>query len=498
MSNVSGDRGDKVPELIQRATSGQALNRHLLFRPSLVYQVLYDPFWIWCEYHAPRSEAVDETSRYDQMRFQRGIEHEQAWVKEHYPDALEIEPKFGLEALKNTFKAMLDGIPAIYQPQLWDLGSAVYGKGDLLLRDQSHGSDLGPYHYRVVEIKRSGSLKDQHILQAAFYNRMLGRMQGYTPEHLSIALRERSERVSYPGREIELDEILFTWKALREGRYIPEPGRPPKVTDSPWRVYGDKLVHTRKDLVLLAGIGPKERGRLRAAGIHTVDQLWALRLEEVCEILGKQYGTTAFHVAQAYRMGQPVLKPGGRLAIPRAKRHLYFDFETSDEVHPTEPPHVYLIGCWDAEQGRFVYFLGRGAGDEERIFREFLKYVGDVENTRLYHWTDFEIVQIMKILHRWPSLERPLRRLISVCVDLKEAIKSAVYLPVPSFSLKCVAPALGFRWRQEEIGAFESMICYWDYLEGRDKSTIDKAILYNEDDCLAMWHVDRALTQHLG
>jgi len=38
-----------VEELIQRATGGQKFNRHTLFRPSLAYYLLNDPFWIWCE-----------------------------------------------------------------------------------------------------------------------------------------------------------------------------------------------------------------------------------------------------------------------------------------------------------------------------------------------------------------------------------------------------------------------------------------------------------------
>jgi hypothetical protein len=42
------------------------------------------------------------------------------------------------------------------------------------------------------------------------------------------------------------------------------------------------------------------------------------------------------------------------------------------------------------------------------------------------------------------------------------------------------------------------MVCYWDYLEGNKKSAIDKVILYNEDDCHSMWHVDQELTKRLG
>ncbi|MEE9568939.1 MAG: TM0106 family RecB-like putative nuclease, partial [Candidatus Binatia bacterium] len=167
-------------------------------------------------------------------------------------------------------------------------------------------------------------------------------------------------------------------------------------------------------------------------------------------------------------------------------------------VHPTELPHVYLIGCWDAKRDQFVKFLARGAQDEGRIFEEFLDYVGDAENACLYHWTDFEIGQMTKVIQRWPATEGPLRKLISSCVDLKQIIQSAVYLPVPTFSLKSVAPALGFRWRQESFGAFESMVCYWDYLDDGEKSTINKAILYNEDDCVSMWHIDQELTRQLG
>ena len=153
--------------LLDRATSGEKIHGRPRLRPSLVDKVLRDPFWVWCQYHVPRSEAVNEVGRYEQMRYRRGVEHEDAWVAAHHPDALAIKPDFGYEALARTLRAMLEGVPAIHQPQLWDLGRDVYGRGDLLVRDNSHGSDLGPYHYRVIEIKRARKLRDSFALQAA-------------------------------------------------------------------------------------------------------------------------------------------------------------------------------------------------------------------------------------------------------------------------------------------------------------------------------------------
>jgi hypothetical protein len=104
---------------------------------------------------------------------------------------------------------------------------------------------------------------------------------------------------------------------------------------------------------------------------------------------------------------------------------------------------------------------------------------------------------MQSVMRRWPPLTAALERLISCCVDLKETIQAAVYLPVPSFSIKCVAPTLGFHWRQNDIGAYQAMSSYWDYLDNKDLFAIHKAIIYNEDDCMAMWHVDQELATRL-
>jgi len=324
---------------------------------------------------------------------------------------------------------------------------------------------------------------------------MLARIQGYNPAELTVVLKDGMGTVAYPDRHNQLDELMASWRALRDNGPMPEPGRPPKATDSPWRVYGNNLVESEKALVLLAAVGAKERDKLREAGIHRVDELWTFPLEKICQILGNKHGHQAYHVAQAYKTGQPIQKPKSRLSIPRSKRHLYFDFENVDDLHLTVPPHIYLIGCWDAEQDRFVHFLARGAADEDRIFREFVEYVGDVQRARLYHWTDYEFGEMRKVIQRWPQLEASLGTLMSSCVDLKQVVQSAVYLPVPTFSIKSVAPALGFNWRQDNIGPFESMVSYWDYLDGADDAIMDNVLTYNEDDCRAMWHVDHALTK---
>ena len=430
--------------LLQRATAGQKFNRHNLFRPSLSYYLLKDPFWLWCQHHAPKNAAVDETTRYEKLRMQQGVEYEQRWVKTHYSDAVEIKPGFGFAALKNTCRALLAGTPAIYQPQLWDLAQATYGKGDLLVRDDSAPSDLGTFHYRVIEIKRSQSLQTSHALQGAFYNENIGKLQGFVPDQFTIVLKDSEETVSFAGKPQEIAAARELWRELRDGNVVPETNRPPNAASSPWRIYANQRASDGRDLILLAGITKRERDKLRRASIHRVDQVWNMRQEELVEILGEHFGAIAFLVSQAYKVRGPVLKPGQHLTIPRNKRLLYFDFETSDSVHPSEPAHTYLIGCYDGSRDQFVKFLARGAEDEARIFTEFFDYVGDPRDVCLYHWTDFEIQQMRRVARRWPMLSGSIEQIVTKCVDLKETIQAAVYSAGSDFLDQIGRPGPGF------------------------------------------------------
>ena len=75
-----------------------------------------------------------------------------------------------------------------------------------------------------------------------------------------------------------------------------------------------------------------------------------------------------------------------------------------------------------------------------------------------------------------------------------EAVHPGRRLPAGSrFSIKSVAPALGFNWRQQGFGAYEALLCYWDSIDTGDRALAEKAVRYNEDNCLAMWHVDQKL-----
>ena len=193
------------------------------------------------------------------------------------------------------------------------------------------------------------------------------------------------------------------------------------------------------------------------------------------------------------RLGKPVVAAGETVVVERRKRHLYFDFETCDDLIPGVDAHVYMIGLWDLERDEFKVFTAKGADDEARIFQEFFEYVGDFEDAVLYHWFSFEVTTMKQVAERRPEIAGKIADLLPSLVDLMDAIKNKVFFDKGSYSIKKVAPAIGFNWKQEDVDAMESMVLYWEYLEDGDQSKMDKIIQYNKDDCEAMVAVDRWL-----
>jgi predicted RecB family nuclease len=470
-------------EVVLRATAGRKLDKLVHFKPSAAYAILHNPYGVWCDLHVPQSEAVDETARYERLRMDWGSEHERRWVQAHYTTAVEITPRWGIAAVQATARAMCAGVPVIYQPQLWSLGDGLYGLGDLIVRDDSASSDLGPWHYRVIEIKRSKELKTYQAVQAVLYNRILHRLQGYKPAGVEIVLKEGALAVAAAEYESACDSVLATWNRLRAAIDPPElPGL--DEAESPWRVHTNRTLEARRDLALFPAITPKLRPQFRAAGIRSVDELTADHAERV--------GGPAFRRRfESWKSGKPVIAE--TFDIPRKARALYYDFETCDDIHPSVAPHVYMIGVFDAAADRFHLLTARGSEDEARIFTEFADLVGDPHDTALYHWWRYETEQMAKVQARHPHLAGRIRALTSASVDLHKCVKEGVYLGTRGYSIKDVAPFLGFRWRQADVNAYESMVLYWEWLQDGDPAKIARVATYNEDDCRAMAHVDRAL-----
>ncbi|NLO92121.1 MAG: TM0106 family RecB-like putative nuclease [Elusimicrobia bacterium] len=294
----------------------------------------------------------------------------------------------------------------------------------------------------------------------------------------------------------ELEQALDVWGAIRDNILQPEPAKPPNAASAPWRVFANRLVSERKDLILLAGVSREWRQKLRDNGILTTTQAALAGPQKLKELTDESAGADIFGNAAANELNAPVLRGDRPMALPQRARNLYFDFENADAIAPDTKPYVYLIGVWDAETGKYTALLARSQREEEKIFRDFAELVGDPAQALLYHWTEHEAHHIKLAANDYPAISSAMRGLLSACCDLKKAVQKAFYLPAPSFSLKAAAPAFGFDWRQHECGAMDSMAYYWDWISNNNEDAIKKVLVYNEDDCLAMHHIHRSLAQN--
>ena len=209
--------------------------------------MLDDPLLDWLHLYGenrgytPKQETDSYVEDLDFVPFiiRRGQEFETGILRllqEHCevaPIAKDYQDIRRLDKAEETFKAMLCGIPIIYQAVLWDAHNKNYGSPDFLVRSDklrelfpdsisdeesvASAPALGgqPWHYRVVDTKfttlhlnangaemaNAGS-GPAYKAQLYLYNRMLGRLQGFEPRHSYVLGRGwefKSKGVTYRG-----------------------------------------------------------------------------------------------------------------------------------------------------------------------------------------------------------------------------------------------------------------------------------------------------------
>lgn len=484
------DAGSCVSTLMARATAGRKWVSAKLLKPSLLYRIEKDPFGVWADYHGPASEKVDETTPYERARMDAGSKFERDWCAKQYPDGVRIEG-YGEQDLRRTIEAMSRGVRAILHPQLWALAMETGGQGDAIVRCDDAPSDLGPFHYRVKEAKRSSSVQHYHVMQAALYTRILGLIQGFTPSSFEVVLPSGEVTTGMEESREDLASIMALWKDLRDGTVRPDlPAYDGAM--SPWRVWGNRLVVEKRDVTILAGYTARIRRKLRdELNVHNLDNLAHVSLEDFQRVFDVETGTKLFMRARAWAEKKPVLYPGASPQLPVRDRIIYWDIESSDDLSPVHRPHIYLVGV--LEKGQYRPFGAKGPADEERMLEEFLDYVGDPKKTALVHWTGYETSSLERAAERHPRLAGRLRAAAEGCVDLYRIVKELIALPTPSYSIKDVAPFFGHHWRQKDVDGRSAMLLYWQYLLDGRREPMAKVVTYNADDCRAMEAVAKGL-----
>lgn len=258
----------------------------------------------------------------------------------------------------------------------------------------------------------------------------------------------------------------------------------------------DAEVVASRDLLLVAGMRPVQRERLRAAGVETIEQLAAaasgpagmnpdvfaslrtqarLQLESpagtppliapkphevaVVESAITGDGAVVAQTTMAAVLEAPpvpvfeVVAPTALGALPRPDHgDLFFDFE-GDPLH-TEPPAPgeptqwgidYLFGWVDTRE-QYTALWAHSFADEKRALETFLDIVNmrrqQFPGMHIYHYAPYEPTHLLAMAARHGVREADVDRLLrdGVFVDLYPIVRRALRVGSRSYSIKKLEP----------------------------------------------------------
>jgi predicted RecB family nuclease len=448
----------------------------------------------------------NEVSRFVQMLWDKGTQHEDKIVKEYVEKnkgksfvEIDKKQKADTRSFLRTLQYMKDGVDFIYQGVL--MHDDCIGRPDLLQKVKIK-SNLGDWMYIPVDIK-SGSgyegdsfngenMKESYRLQLAFYDFLLNRIQG-----VSLG---KGVIVNINGEKLDDDldiknekflEIFEEIAAMNRGQSIYEPTIGGKCGLCSWQVNCREWAEKRKDLSLLYSLG-EAKYRFYELNIKKIGDILKRPLEEWVEELPSlkkqgfldRVGETTLR--NFYKRNQVFMdgkeKIYSVIKFPLGDKEIHFDIEDD----PTQD-FVYLFGFWVREKGKddyYHYILAKNLEEEEKIVHELWDFLEENKGIPIYHYSPHEISTLRRLQKKYKMSERVLADFEEDAFDLFKTINKKTDWPLSSYGLKAICKYLGFKWSSADAGGANSIEWFAQYLEGNDK-ILDKILKYNKEDCMA-------------
>lgn len=483
-----------VGRIFSVATQGE---KEDVITSSMIYRYVKSPSSLWYDIHAPVEEK-DPIDAYMQHLFRAGQEHERAVVQEAYPGIEPVTAPTEEEAFRLVLESMAEGVPAFHQAPLLYMPEGLKSRLDILERRDGSSSVFGDYHYIVKEVKSARNVRDHHILQAAFNNYLLGRVQGYTPDRFFVINRDR-EVFSYPYDESRVVELIDAVRRVIQAEEV-EPIFGAAVW--PWESYGNRLAVERRDVSVVAGVGPTMRERLVAAGIRTVDDLSRAGTHQLTQVNGIGPAKAGSFSSRADALVKGVHIPLRPLSFPSVRTELFLDLEgTPHQMNEGQVVDMdYLIGVLVREGGRetFEAFVAHDLEGERQMLLDFIDWLSRFDECVIYHWHHYEATRFRRMARAYGLDEVLQTAVLGRLRDLYKDATRGFAFPTHGNSIKAIAPYMGFTWSQEEVSGTESIALYFEYVQDpkTNREKLDRIIRYNREDCEALRVVKDWLASH--
>lgn len=414
-------------------------------------------------------------TRLSKSRYVAGTQcHKLLWWKVHEPGAVELQPDKVLQdrfdqghqvesiargrfvggvlidlphdaverRLQETQDALRDAAPTIFEAGF--IADDTFVAADVLQRDADG--------FRLIEVKSSSAVKQDHIADAAVQVHVLRRSgvdvrraevmhlnkEFHFPDQGDLFVRsDVTELVAatLPGVPAEIAAQIAMLDGplpdVRIGAQCFEPRDCPFMA----RCWPDRPDH----IMRLYNIGPKRGCDYMTLGIHSIGDI----------PLTQKLPPAAQRQIRSLKENRLIVEPSlARALAPFTGKLGFLDFETISRAVPVWPG----MAPWEQAAAQFSYheagadgtyahvgYLAEGPGDARPgLARAMLEATAGAE--RIVMYTPFERTRIRSLQKAIPELAGDLKELEAKLLDLHPVIRDHVYHPdfLGSFSLKYV------------------------------------------------------------
>ena len=450
---------------------------------------LNSPFAVHCEKFVSKDEK-DKISEYDRLLFKKGKDHEKKIVHEKYPNVVSISYETPEIGFRSTIESMILGDETLHSMPMYYLPNGVYGIPDILEKSNAANSIFGDYHYTVTEVKLAKNIKQDHLIQGAFYNYLLGAIQGITPDTFFIINGDgEKEEYDYSSYEPNLLSLIDGARKILRGESISPTYDSCKF---PWKSYCNKKAIEIQDISLVAGLGPAKKSKLYDK-YKTVEDISKAKILDLTSVNGIGNATAINYVnsAKAIHSGTHSITDKDKIEFPHRKVEIFLDLEGIDSTSVEEGFEQidYMIGILVRKNSveKYTVFTAKDTKHEKEMLLEFLDFLKSQEDYVIYHYANYEKSHMTKMMEKYEIDNATQKLLLDNLIDVHKVAKSSVSFPTIGTGLKQIAPYMGFVWRQNDVSATESIAMYFDYVKDPigNKINLKKITDYNEDDCIA-------------
>lgn len=459
-----------------------------------------------------RGQGVPESdvSAFEEILNTLGKRHEQSHLATlgAYEDLSVARPE---ERQQKTLEAIRNRVPVLYQGEfacdtvLDGTQVSIVGRPDFLIVDGDG--------YVIRDSKLSRKVDEKHhveiALQLQLYGWLFEQTVGMPAKRLQVhAGGGDIIEVPYDGGTAALAELA---RIVSMKRTETEPNEPSGWTKCSggcgYYARCWQQAEARQDVSLVMDVDQHLARALHDVGVESAEQLLSSFDEKQLSDFKRPWGKGFQKVGK--RAGKILMYAdvlcGGEerilsaVNIPAHDNYVMFDLEGMPPYFD-ELEKIYLWGMqvYGKRPSKYIgVTAGFGANGDREGWEAFLaaakKLFDQYGDMPLIHWHHYERVHIEQYVDRYGDPDGVAARVLANLLDLLPITKSAIALPLPSYSLKVVEEYVGFKRTQDEYGGSWAMAQFILATETEDEAErnqrMGEILKYNEEDLAATWAV---------